>query len=120
MGDCYILVVDDSLDNLLFMECFLKAEGYQVAIAQNGTAALAQVAASPPNLILLDLMMPEMNGLEVSERIRQHDEYFDIPILLVTAHGEVVLGQALPTGINGVLSKPVDFDELLETVQAFC
>ncbi|MBD3886742.1 response regulator [Phormidium tenue FACHB-886] len=120
MEDYYILIVDDNLDNLMFMECLLKAEGYRVVTAQNGSAALAQVAASPPDLILLDLMMPDMNGLEVTDRLRHHNDYPDIPILLVTAHGEPGLGQALPTGINGVIPKPIDLDELLETVRAFC
>lgn len=118
--DCYILVVDDSLDNLSFMQFFLEAQGYKVEIAQNGSAALARFAASPPNLILLDLMMPGMNGLEVTERIRHHDEHPSVPIVLVTAHGEEVLEQALPMEINGVIRKPVDLDELLETVRAFC
>ncbi|MBD3886734.1 response regulator [Phormidium tenue FACHB-886] len=118
-GYC-ILVVDDNLDNLMFMQCFLEAKGYNVAIAQNGTAALAQVAASPPDLILLDLMMPDMSGLEVTKRIRQHDDCSDIPILLVTAYNELLLEQELPREIQGVIPKPVDIEQLLEAVQAHC
>lgn len=64
-----ILVVDDLPDNYVLLQIILESEGYHVEIADNGQAALASIAFHPPGLVLLDVMMPEMNGFEVTRRI---------------------------------------------------
>lgn len=114
-----ILVVDDLIDNLLLLQTVLEAEGYDVELVDNGQAALAKVQSSPPDLILLDIMMPDMNGYEVTQRIRQNPLVPYIPILLVTAHEEPKVVEGLNSGANDFIRKPIDFDELLARVKAF-
>jgi CheY-like chemotaxis protein len=114
-----ILVVDDLSDNLFLLQTVLEAEGYEVDTADNGVAALAKVAASPPDLILMDVMMPNMNGYEVTQQIRQNRSVPFIPILLVTAHDDANAIQGLALGANDFIRKPIEFDKLLSRIAAF-
>jgi CheY-like chemotaxis protein len=114
-----ILAVDDVADNLFLLQAVLEAEGYQVDTASDGDMALAKVQTSLPDLILLDVMMPRMNGYEVTQHIRQSDDLPFIPIILLTAHGEASIARGLKAGANDFIYKPIDFDELLERVAAF-
>ncbi|MEM7761927.1 MAG: response regulator, partial [Cyanobacteria bacterium P01_A01_bin.40] len=84
----YILAVDDIPDNLLLVQLALEQEGHQVVLAHDGETALKQIHKAPPSLILLDVMMPGMDGYEVTRRIRQDYNIPFIPILLVTARQE--------------------------------
>jgi len=113
-----ILVVDDLLDNLLLLQTLLEAEGYAVEIAQSGAGALAAIAASPPDLVLLDVMMPGMNGYEVTQRVRADHPASEIPILLVTAHDEPNAVEGLGVGADDFIRKPLDLEELLARVRA--
>jgi len=112
--------VDDSADNLFLLQVVLEEEGYEVDLADSGHSALAKIFASPPNLILLDMMMPDMNGIEVAQRLRQHDQLKELPIVLITAYEEEFVKQRLTVEVNGCLRKPVNFEELLQQVQVFC
>lgn len=114
-----ILAVDDVADNLFLLQTILEAEGYQVDTASDGEIALAKVKTTLPDLILLDVMMPRMNGYEVTQHIRQSDDLPFIPIILLTAHGEASITKGLKAGANDFIYKPIDFDELLERVDAF-
>ncbi|PSB15254.1 response regulator [filamentous cyanobacterium CCP1] len=114
-----ILVVDDLSDNLFLLQTVLEAEGYEVDTADNGSLALAKVESSPPDLILMDVMMPDMNGYEVTQRIRQNPRIPFIPILLVTAHEETNDIQGLALGANDFIRKPIEFDKLLARIEAF-
>ncbi len=67
-----ILVVDDLPDNYFLLQTVLESEGYEVEVADNGRVALESIASHPPDLVLLDVMMPEMNGFEVTRRLRQN------------------------------------------------
>lgn len=107
------------MDNLFLLQTVLEAEGYNVELADNGQAALTKVQTSPPDLILLDVMMPDMNGYEVTQQIRQNPEVPYIPILLVTAYDEPKAVEGLNSGANDFIRKPIDFDELLARVKAF-
>lgn len=115
-----VLVVDDLADNLFLLQTVLESEGYEVELADNGRSALAKIFASPPNLVLLDVMMPEMTGIEVTLLIRQHDQLSMLPIVLVTAYEDSVIEQGLRVGANDCLRKPINVDELLQKVQNFC
>ena len=115
-----ILVVDDLVDNLLLLQAILESEGYEVELASSGTSALAIIEASLPDLVLLDIMMPEMNGLEVTQRLRQNNQTQALPILLVTAYEESSVEQGLKIGANDFIRKPIDIDELLVRIKAFC
>lgn len=114
---CRILVVDDLADNLFLLQAFLEAEGYDVDTADSGSLALDKITAFPPNLVLLDVMMPGMNGYEVTQRIRQNDKLPFIPILLVTAYEEVTVSQGLDMGANDIIRKPINFEELLARIR---
>ncbi|MGM3306716.1 sensor histidine kinase [Anabaena sp. WFMT] len=114
-----ILVVDDSPDNIFLVKTILEAEGYTVSTAESGAEALAKLQASPSDLVLLDLMMPEMDGYEVTRRIRSEinlQQY--IPILLITAHDSPSVAQGLDLGADDFIRKPVSMDELLARVRS--
>ena len=114
----YILAVDDIPDNLLLVQLALEQEGYQVILAHNGEAALKQIKQAPPNLILLDVMMPGMDGYEVTRRIRQDKNIPFIPILLVTAREESSLVEGLDAGADEFVRKPFQIDELQARVRS--
>jgi CheY-like chemotaxis protein len=116
----YILVVDDLIDNLTLIQFVLEASGHQVSTATSGEAAIVQVHQAPPSLILLDVRMPNISGLEVTHRLRQNNDLPFIPILLLTADLDVSETEALKIGANGVLYKPIDFDQLLSIIQPWC
>ena len=117
-ADDHILIVDDAFDNSFLLQTLLENEGYQVDVADSGQAALDKIAAAPPALVLLDVMMPGMNGFEVTRQIRQNDRLPFIPIVLVSGYGQPDLDLALNIGINGFIRKPIDFEEVLNKVKA--
>ena len=108
----YILAVDDIPDNLFLIQLALEQEGYQVVLVNDGPSALAQIEKSPPDLILLDVMMPGMDGYEVTRRIRQNRRLPFIPILLITAHEQSSVVTGLDAGADEFIRKPVQIDEL--------
>lgn len=114
-----ILVVDDSPDNVFLIKTILEEEGYTISTAENGISALAQLQASPCDLVLLDLMMPGMDGYEVTRRVRGEmklPQY--IPILLITAHDAPNVAHGLDLGADDFIRKPVTVDELLGRVRS--
>ncbi|MBW4690575.1 MAG: response regulator [Lyngbya sp. HA4199-MV5] len=113
----YILVVDDMADNCFLLKTILEAEGYTVEVANNGKAALAKAEALPPTLMLLDVMMPDMNGYEVTQRIRQSIQLANLPIVLITAHDQESAMRGKAAGATGFIRKPFDFDELIRQVR---
>jgi CheY-like chemotaxis protein len=117
-SDYQILVVDDVEDNLLLLQMFLESEGFGVETAENGSEAIAKVEASPPDLLLLDVMMPDMNGYEVTHHIR-HNQALSVPIMLVSAHDEATATQGLELGADAFIRKPIDLEDLLARIKAF-
>lgn len=113
-----ILVVDDSPDNVFLVKTILQEEGYTVSTAANGASALAQLETSTCDLVLLDLMMPGMDGYEVTKRIRQNTTLPFIPILLITAHDSPNVAHGLDLGADDFIRKPVTVDELLARVRS--
>jgi CheY-like chemotaxis protein len=113
-----ILVVDDIPDNSFLLQTLLESEGYQVDIADNGRAALEKIEADPPDLVLLDVMMPEMNGYEVTRRVRQNSGLPFIPIVLITGYDQPVASEGFSVGADDFIRKPIDFDKLLERVRS--
>jgi two-component system, sensor histidine kinase and response regulator len=113
-----ILVVDDAPDNVLLVQTILEEEGYEISTADNGFSALRQIDKSVPDLVLLDVMMPGMDGYEVTKRIRQNKELPFIPILLITAHDNASVAQGLDMGADDFIRKPVEMDELLARVRS--
>ncbi len=111
-----ILVVDDDPEIVSFVKRGLAYEGYTVDTASDGTEALAKARDREPNLVILDIMMPGIDGIEVSKRLRQAS---DVSILMLTAKGTVADRVAgLESGADDYLVKPFAFDELLARVRA--
>lgn len=111
-----VLVVDDDPEIVSLLKRGLSYEGYAVETASNGTEALARAREKEPDLVILDVMMPGMDGIEVSKRLRQGG---DVPILMLTAKGTVADRVAgLNSGADDYLVKPFAFDELLARVRA--
>ena len=111
-----ILVVDDEAHIRDLVRLYLEKEGYQVQVAVNGAAALAQVRQSPPALVVLDLMMPEMDGWEVCRHLRAAS---NLPILMLTARDDdidKIVG--LEMGADDYLTKPFNPRELVARVRA--
>jgi len=113
-----ILVVDDAPDTVLLVRAILEDEGYEISSADNGFSALAQIEKSPPDVVLLDVMMPEMDGYEVTQRIRQNAKLPFMPILLITAHDQASLVKGLDMGADDFIRKPFEIDELLARVRS--
>jgi len=112
-----ILVVDDEITVCNTVRAYLEADGYEVKIALDGAAALEVAEQFQPDLVVLDVMLPELDGIEVLRRIRQNDEY--ICVLMLTARGDEmdkVLG--LKMGADDYLTKPFSPRELAARVQA--
>lgn len=113
-----ILVVDDLEDNILLLTTMLEDEGYHVEPATSGKEALAKIRMSAPSLVLLDVMMPDMNGFQVIEEIRKNPQLAKLPVILLTAYAEVDFVKGLTVGANGFFRKPIDTDALLDQVEA--
>ena len=110
-----ILVVDDELDFIELLRYRLSAPEYIVLSATNGTDALNQVWHHSPDVILMDLMLPELDGLTLCEILRRQPATRQIPIIMVTAlASDVTRYSAEVAGARGFLAKPLDFDRLKE------
>jgi DNA-binding response OmpR family regulator len=108
-----ILVVDDEEVNRELLEAILSSDGFEVEMAVDGEAALTQATASPPDLILLDLLMPNMTGLEACQRLKQAPATSDVPIIVVTAVGQVATKEAvLTSGADDFMTKPIQPEDL--------
>ena len=109
-----ILIVDDTIANVQLLGNFFKKKGYQINIAQNGLQALDIVKAMPPDLILLDIMMPEMDGFETCKRLKENPETEDIPVIFLTAKVEMEdIIKGFKVGAVDYLTKPFNMEELL-------
>lgn len=111
-----ILVVDDEVRIARFIELELKYEGYEVQVRYNGRDGLSALKETPFDLIILDVMMPDLNGIEVLRRVRQNST---IPVIMLTAKGETmdkVMG--LDFGADDYLTKPFEIEELLARIRS--
>ncbi|GAX43712.1 two-component hybrid sensor and regulator [Tolypothrix sp. NIES-4075] len=113
-----ILAVDDTPDNLILVQTILESEGFEMDLVADGMTALQQITESPPDLILLDVMMPGIDGYEVTRRIRSNTALPYIPILLITAFTESSVVEGLDAGADDFIRKPFDTDELLARVRS--
>jgi len=113
-----ILVVDDEPNIVLSLEFLMKQAGFDVRTASDGEAALAAVAAEPPDLLLLDVMMPRKNGYEVCQAIRANPDWQKIRIIMLTAKGrEVEREKGLALGADDYITKPFSTQEVVERVR---
>jgi DNA-binding response OmpR family regulator len=112
-----ILVVDDNRDNVEILRAFLESRGFTVAEARDGRSALACLDEVRPALVLLDVMMPGMDGWEVCRVIKAHPTHGSMKVIMVTAKGAFEdKFEGLRSGADDYVVKPVDFKDLLERV----
>jgi CheY-like chemotaxis protein len=113
-----ILVVDDNQQNLELLQVYLEDVDCQSVPASDGPEALEIISTNPPDLILLDVMMPKMSGFEVCRRIKSDPKTSDIPVIMVTALNEFGdIERAIDSGTDDFLSKPVNKLELLTRIK---
>lgn len=118
-SDSKVLVVDDSQESVDLLEYFLKPAGYKIIKARDGAEALDIVEKNPPDIILLDIMLPKVNGYEVCEKLKKRQSTFHIPIIMITVLKELKDKiKALEAGADDFLSKPFDSVELLTRVKS--
>lgn len=112
-----ILIVDDEPNIVLSLEFLMQQGGHEVAIARDGAQALQQMADFQPDLVLLDVMLPEINGFEVCQKIRANSAWDKVKVVMLSAKGresEVSKGMAL--GADAYITKPFSTKELVERV----
>src|ERR1041385_5507128 len=114
-----ILVVDDYSDNRTLLSAWLRAKGYKVVEAQDGREGLLQANRSHPDLILMDLAMPELDGVEATRQLRQRRIFSHTPIFAISAFAtHDVKDDALAAGCTEVIAKPLDLASLLGKIQS--
>jgi DNA-binding response OmpR family regulator len=112
-----ILVVDDNRDNVEILRAFLESRGYVVAEAADGQTALAKLEEVRPDLVLLDVMMPGIDGWQVCRTIKNHPEFSRTRVVMVTAKGGFEdKFEGMRAGADDYIVKPVDLNELTEKV----
>jgi len=111
-----VLVVEDFEDNRFMMRRLLEMSGYRVVEAVNGNQAVERAASDRPDIILMDLSLPQPDGLAATRRIRAHEEaQRRVPIVAVSAHDSADFhAEALAAGCNEYVTKPIDFDQLVQ------
>ena len=120
MNSKKILIVDDEVDLVETVRFPLEMEGYHVLVSYNGEDALNQARKENPDLILLDLMLPKLDGYKVCRLLKFDDKYKHIPILMLTAktqEKDKALG--METGANEYITKPFEMDDLLKKVKKY-
>jgi CheY-like chemotaxis protein len=112
-----ILVVDDSADNVAMISLDLQQQGYRVVTAANGEDAIAVAISMMPNLILMDINLPTLDGLGATRRIRENDALREVPVIAITAFGtEGFQRAAYDVGVSGYLTKPLDLDRMHQLI----
>ena len=113
-----VLVVDDNQQNLELLQAYLEDIDCHIVTAYDGQQALDAISSQPPDLVLLDVMMPKMSGFEVCRRIKNNPQTEDIPVIMVTALSEFRdIERGIDSGTDDFISKPVNKLELLTRVQ---
>ena len=113
-----ILIVDDNHDNVEILQTYLESKGYRVASAADGKAALAKLEEVKPALVLLDVMMPGMDGWQVCRTIKNHPDFTKVRVMMVTAKGGFEdKFEGMRSGADDYIVKPVDLTELVEKVR---
>lgn len=114
-----ILVVDDSSTVTLMERMVLNRHAYDVVVASDGEEAIGVAKRELPDLILMDVVMPKMNGFDACKRIRQEESIHDVPIIMVTTRGEGMnVERGFESGCNDYVTKPINSTELLTKIHA--
>jgi CheY-like chemotaxis protein len=113
-----ILYIEDNEDNIYMMSRRLHRSGYEVLVARDGAEGLAQAKSQVPDLILMDLGLPVLDGWEVTQQLRAAPETAAVPIIALSAHAMAEdRERALAVGCNDFIAKPTDFPHLLDRIE---
>jgi DNA-binding response OmpR family regulator len=113
-----ILIADDEPNIVVSLEYLMKREGFEVAVANDGEAALNAMASLPADLVLLDVMMPELDGFEVCQRIRANPAWRDTKIVMLTAKGrDLERDKGMALGADAYVTKPFSTKDLIAQVR---
>lgn len=114
----HVLIADDEPNIVISLEFLLQQAGYQVQVAHDGQEAWEAIQREPPDLVLLDVMMPRMSGFDVCQKIRENPAWQPMRIVMLTAKGrEVEVSKGLALGADAYVSKPFSTQELLAQVR---
>ena len=112
-----ILVVEDHHDTSFTLCKLLKLEGYDVEHAIDGMAGYQTATSHHPDLIVTDIQMPRMNGIDLIKQIRSQDDIAGTPIIVMSAYGKRIIDDAMAAGADGYVEKPLDIDKFLTAVK---
>jgi len=112
-----VLIIDDEFPVGYLIKINLEAEGYEAVLALSGEEALEKARASPPDLITLDVLMPEMDGFEVLKVLKREEALNSIPVMMISVVDETRKKRGIQMGAEDYLLKPIDFDNLLNKIR---
>jgi len=113
-----ILIVDDEPNIVLSLEFLMQQSGFDVAVARDGEEALARMAAFRPDLVLLDIMLPKLNGYEVCQKLRANPDWDGVKVVMLSAKGrELEVSKGLALGADAYVTKPFSTRELIDQVR---
>lgn len=113
-----ILLVEDDNDVRTLYSYMLAAAGYKVKAVRNGLEAFAEIQVSRPDVIVTDILMPYLSGLDLIIAVRSNDELADLPVVAITACGEELREEARTAGATAVIDKPIEMARMLEVIEA--
>jgi two-component system alkaline phosphatase synthesis response regulator PhoP len=114
-----VLIADDEPNILLSLQFLMKKTGYEVRTAKDGEEALAEISRAAPDLVLLDVMMPKIDGFSICERIRANPEWNDVRIIMLTARGrDIEREKGLALGADDYITKPFSTKDAIARVEA--
>lgn len=113
-----ILIADDEPNIVISLEFLMQQSGYEVATARDGEDAMKKIISFQPDLVLLDIMLPQLNGFEVCQRIRENSEWNRIKIVMLSAKGrEIEVSKGIALGADAYVTKPFSTKDLIAQVQ---
>jgi two-component system phosphate regulon response regulator PhoB len=116
MASRKVLIVEDNDDSRNLLQFYIATLGHEVMTAPDGAVGIALTFTRRPNVIITDLNLPNVDGIELMKRIKDNPDFADIPIVVYTAYGSELLHAALEVGAKKVFNKPVDFDSMRDYV----
>jgi CheY-like chemotaxis protein len=114
-----VLIADDFEDTRRMMKLLLEKNGYDVSEARDGYEAVQRAVEDPPDVILMDIAMPVMDGIQATQAIRQHRRLANVPIIALTAYGDFYNERARDVGCNDVMQKPVELTKVSPVVSQY-
>ena len=113
-----ILIADDEPNIVISLEFLMQQSGYEVATARDGEDAIQKIASFQPDLVLLDIMLPKLNGFEVCQRVRENSQWNRIKIVMLSAKGrEIEVSKGIALGADAYVTKPFSTKDLIAQVQ---